>query len=269
MRRLLQFASRLSVNAVFLLALIFEGLAAMPACAQVVAGTSYENSSGSAALTGSVTMTSVDANSVVIVSVALDDTGTAGTISVPTATGLTFVQIGSTLRTSMEFRLAVFRAWTTSARGSTVITCTWTQSTAWDIGATDFTGTAGTAANNGSDAIGTTNTATGASTTQTVTVNSSSHNNSKYLGVVGYNNGTITKGANYTNCVPNTNNTVLSLLTEISTNPVSPAANTAVNSTATNAGDDHYGIFGIELLVATATAACTPSLPLLGVGRCG
>lgn len=222
------------------------------------AGTSYHNSNSVSQTSGTVTMTTVDANSVVIVSVCTDDNGTASTFSVPTATGLTFVQIGSTLRSINNLNIAVFRAYTAVALGSTLITATWTQSNDWVIGATDYTGTAGTAANNGSDAIGTTNTATSASSPVTVTVNSSSHDNSSYLGIVAGGvvggGGVITKGASYTANVPSTSDgTWLTVLTELSTSPVTPPANTVIN--ATDSSTVAMGIFGIELLIASGAVA--------------
>jgi hypothetical protein len=230
--------------------------------AVVTAGTSYVNSNGTNQSSGTVTMTTVDASSLTLVTVCTDDNGTANVISAPTASGLTFLQIGTTIRSVNGFNFAVFRAYTTASLGSTVISCSWTQANDWVLGATDYTGTAGTAANNGSDAIGTNTTNTGSGTAISVTVNSSSHNNSKYYGgmVTVDSGGNIpVKGANYTNNVTGTHAAFVSLLTELSTNPVSPAANTAVNGTCITTT---WGIVGIELLVAASAAS-----GLFGTGR--
>jgi len=88
--------------------------------------------------------------------------------------------------------------------------------------------------------------------TQTVTVTSSAHNNSKYLGFSGCSAASpgcaFVKGANYTNVVASTHNGVsgyMTMLVEISINPVSPAANTVVNSSSSTAGSF---IDGIEIL---------------------
>lgn len=212
-------------------------------------------------------MTTVDANSVVLVTVALDDSGSAPTVNLPTATGLTFAQIGTTLRSANNFNLAIFRAYTTASLGSTAITGTWSINNDWNMHATDFTGTAGTSGNNGSDAIGTTNTATGSGTTITVTVASSSHNNSKYFGAATFqaaSTTTLTQGASYTLLKRAWDATWTALLTEISTSPVTPAASTAVNATAT-VGSGVPGVFGVELLVG-AGATSSHLLACLGAG---
>ena len=250
MRRILQLA---------ILLLILSG----PLHAQVTAGTSYVNAPG-VATSGTVTMTTVDANSVVILSIVTDEDGTSSGFSTPTATGLTFVQIGSSIISSTFYRLGVWQAYTTSALGSTVISSnTWTESVGYVMGATDFEGTAGTAGNNGSDAIGTSNTATGSDTsTIKVTVNSTSHNNSKYFGAVGYNTGSGdalgSAGSGYTGLVATTysSDNAVESLTEISTSPVSPPAGTAVTASVTTPGaGDAWGVFGIELLVPSAASS--------------
>lgn len=242
--------------------------------AVITAGTSYVNSNGTSQSSGSVTMTTVDAHSLVLVAIAIDDDGTAATITAPTTVGnvLTFVQIGSTLRSVNNFSLAIFRAYSASALGSTAISSTWTQSNDWVMGATDYLGTAGTSANNGSDAIGNINSAVGtsAATSLSTTVASSSNNNSKYYGayvVANTSDGLIVKGASYTANVPDTyNGNFVTLLTELSTNPVTPAASTAVNGTnSAAAGVPTPGIFGVELLVFSFVPVTPPTL--YNVGR--
>ena len=221
-----------------------------------------QNSSSTSTSSGTVTLPSAAANTLIIFAVSVDDPGTVQTFATPTATGLTFVQIGATLRDVNNFDLAIWRAYTSSPLGSTVISESWTTGNDWVMQVASFTGTAGTAGNNGSDAIGNTNTATGTNAAATVTVASSSHNLSQYYGAITEGSTpseTITKGANYS--VVNAylfDGNFQGMLTELSTSPVTPAGATIVNGTLASSPNGAWGIFGVELLAGASGVA--PSL---------
>lgn len=199
----------------------------------------------------------VNANDLVLVTTGVDDDGTT-TISVPTATGLTFVQIGSTQHSTGNFYQAIFRAYTASSLGATTITSHWNVSADSKVSCAAFSGTAGTSGNNGSDAIGNSACSTPGTGSPTVSVTSSSHNNSKYYGsaIFGHTDGThaLSVGAGYTSITNTGWSTFLDLMTELSTSPVTPAASTTVNATISSGAVSGSGICGVELLVGGGVA---------------
>jgi hypothetical protein len=241
---------------------------------QIAVDHSGTNSGSTAVKTGSCTIASISANALVLFTELVDDDGTT-TFNTPTATGLTFAQVGTTVHSAGNYYFLEWRAYTASSLGSTAITGTWNTTNAdWNDHCASFTGTAGTAGNNGSDAIGNTSLVdSGTTASPTTTVTSSSHDNSKYFGAIGYafasGGVSITPGASYTAITASVfNANFLSLRTELSTNPVSPATNTAVNASGTS---HPSGLLAVELLVSGGAppATCTPTMALMGVGSCG
>jgi hypothetical protein len=229
--------------------------------AQITSSTSCTQNIGSTNVTGTCTLTSVSANSLVLVGILLDDMGGTFTINAPTATGLTFTAATTVLNQTGNAYLQIWCGYTSSALGSTVVTQTWTPVTSIVLIVNTFTGTQSSCAT----ALGNTNSASqaGTGTSISTTVTSSGTNNSKYYGFLGNvatAAATNTPGSGFTALTnPGFNTNSDAGMTELSTSPVSPAANTAV-SASTSAGQFGLMLWGIEIKAAGGAPAPVPMM---------
>lgn len=227
----------------------------------IAKGASFAASTASEAAT-SVAITSVTtlANALIIVTTATDDNG-AQIHAAPTATGLTFARVGAgDVGIASAIRTSVWRAYTTSAFSGT-ITAHWNEANDGASSCVSYTNTAGTSGNNGSDAIGNNATTTATADNVTVTVTSSSHDKSFYVGcgAIGHSSSiAITAGTGMTEDQEVWDTVWAKTYLETITTAVTPAANQAVAASSTGTAQN-WAWLAFEVL-AGASPATTPFL---------
>lgn len=203
-----------------------------------------QSMSGSGNGVGSYTLTTVTiaANSAVYCKSHVSNTGTA----VPSATGLTFVQVGSDL-TSSNGISRLYRAFTSSQLASNQITITTTGSPQSSATADTYTGV-DTTGTNGSGATGSTNTFTSGSSSAP-TANVTTSRDGSLVVSYGGETGTLTWTAG-TNQTTNTSVAGPGFSTSYSErqNAVTTTSGTSVTGNASLSGSGAVDWFVIEIL---------------------